>query len=198
MSNKAYFTFGRWQPPTVGHQKLFDNLYEAAMTDGADNYVFCSHSHDNKTNLIPPAKKILFMEALFPNLNIVSLDYGVISPYMAARIISDTGYKNVKMFVGGDRAKEFKEGISNYINHPNPEKSYNFESFDVVDVGSRIDEDNVSQASGTAARAAALEEDFDLFATFIPTENIDIIESIYYSIRAGSNLTEAEIAQSIY
>lgn len=194
----AYFTFGRFQPPTIGHKKLLDTLHEAAMADGADHYVFCSHSHDNKTNLISPSKKILYMEALFPNLNIVALDYGVISPYMAARIISDTGYKNVKMFVGGDRATHFKEGIGKYINHPDPEKSYNFESFDVVDVGSRIDEDSISQASGTAARAAALDEDLDLFATFIPTNNIDIIESIYYSIRAGSKLTESEISQAIY
>ncbi len=194
----AYFSFGRFQPPHIGHKKLLDSLYEAASNDGADHFVFCSHSHDNKTNLLTPSYKLLVMERLFPNLNIVSLDYGVINPYMAARILSDSGYKNVKMFAGGDRAKEFKEGISKYVKHSDPEKSYDFDHFDVVDVGSRIDEDSVSQASGTAARAAALDENMELFATFIPTDDIDIIESIYYAIREGSNLTESEIAQSIY
>jgi len=194
---RAYFTFGRFQPPTIGHKRVFDSLYESSLKDKADHFVFVSHTMDSLRNPISPGKKILFLENMFPHLNVVSLDYGIINPYQAARIISENGYKNVKMFVGGDRATEFQTGIRAYINHPDPTKSYAFENFSVVDAGSRLDEDDtISKASGTKARELALSGQLDLFAEMIPSDDDNIIESIYYAIREGSQLSEAEIIRN--
>jgi nicotinic acid mononucleotide adenylyltransferase len=45
--SKVYFTFGRFQPPTIGHKVLIDKLSELAKAEGADAYVFVSSKQNN-------------------------------------------------------------------------------------------------------------------------------------------------------
>ena len=46
----AIFTFGRFNPPTVGHQKLLDKVKSVAYKDGSDYWVFPSSMNDNQIN----------------------------------------------------------------------------------------------------------------------------------------------------
>ena len=185
MTNKAYYTFGRHQPPTIGHGEMITQMTEAANNDGADHFVFLSQSHDTRRNPIPLVQKAAFMEALFPDANIISENTNVITPFHAAMFLDEAGYTDVKMFAGGDRADVFRESISAYIGHPDPTKAYHFEHFDVVNVGSRLDEDSVSQASGTKAREAVINNDMETFAAMIPTNETLLIEAIFNAIRYG-------------
>ena len=45
MSDTAVFTFGRMNPPTVGHQKLVDKVTAVARQANADAYVYLSLIH---------------------------------------------------------------------------------------------------------------------------------------------------------
>ena len=58
-------TFGRFNPPTVGHQKLLDKA-KAAAGDGALK-VYPSRSQDAKKNPLDPEEKAELMRRMFPD-----------------------------------------------------------------------------------------------------------------------------------
>ena len=53
------FTFGRFNPPTIGHQKLLDRL---ARVPADDYKVFVSKSEDTNRNPLPYNVKIAYMK----------------------------------------------------------------------------------------------------------------------------------------
>ena len=54
----AVFTYGRNNPPTVGHEKLFDKTSEVAREHGVKPHIFTSHSTDNTRNPLTPEHKV--------------------------------------------------------------------------------------------------------------------------------------------
>ena len=61
----VYFTFGRMNPPTTGHEKLMNELAKKA---GKNSYrVYLSQSMDNKKNPLDYDTKISFMKRGFGN-----------------------------------------------------------------------------------------------------------------------------------
>ena len=62
----AVFTFGRFNPPTIGHEKLLKVVANAASKQRGDYYVFMSQSHDPKKNPLKHDQKQLFMKLIFP------------------------------------------------------------------------------------------------------------------------------------
>lgn len=185
--SSAYFTYGRFQPPHRGHQRVLDTIKEHAARDGADNFVFYSHTRDND-NPLSPQDKMRFLETMFPENYVVSVQEKIYNPYHAMRVL-DGGYQHVKMFVGEDRVDAF-EGIKRYMNHPT--KGYSFETFEIVNVGSRLNEDDdISLMSGTRARTLAHEGKLEEFAHMIPSSDLNLVEELYYSLRK-SNISESQ------
>ena len=62
---KVVFTFGRMNPPTVGHQKLVDKIISTAKKEKADAKVFLSHTQNNKKDPLNYAEKIRFARKSF-------------------------------------------------------------------------------------------------------------------------------------
>ena len=62
---KIVFTFGRMNPPTIGHQKLVDKIISTAKKEKADAKVFLSHSQNNKKDPLNYAEKIRFARKAF-------------------------------------------------------------------------------------------------------------------------------------
>ena len=60
------FTFGRFNPPTVGHEKLITAVQSVARTRGGDFFVYPSHSQDPKKNPLNQATKIKYMKKTKP------------------------------------------------------------------------------------------------------------------------------------
>ena len=46
----AVFAFGRFNPPTIGHQKLLDKVISMAKQVNGKGYVFLSQKQNNKTD----------------------------------------------------------------------------------------------------------------------------------------------------
>ena len=54
----SIFTFGRFNPPTTGHEKLIDALgKQQSKNAGSLMYVYPSHSQDAKKESTPSRKK---------------------------------------------------------------------------------------------------------------------------------------------
>ena len=49
-TESVVFTFGRFNPPTTGHEKLIEKVKKIA--GGDDYYIFPSHSQNNKNCLL--------------------------------------------------------------------------------------------------------------------------------------------------
>ena len=59
-NNSAAFVFGRFNPPTLGHKKLFDQL----KTVSDVRFVFVSHTQDKKKNPLYHDEKIKYMKQM--------------------------------------------------------------------------------------------------------------------------------------
>ncbi len=175
---KVVFTFGRLNPPTVGHQKLVDKITSTAKREKADAKVFLSHSQNNKKDPLTYAEKIRFARKAFGKVIEQSNSKTIIQ---ILKELETAGYTDIILIVGSDRVSEFG-GLLNKYNG----KDYNFDSIDVVSAGAR-DPDAVGVAGMSASklRALAVEGKFDTFKTGLPKKLSDSdAKDLYDTIRS--------------
>jgi len=187
----VFFSFGRMNPPTIGHEKLLDKM---AATAGKNPYrMYLSHSSEPKKNPLDYKTKVLFARKMFPRhaRNILSTPKTkLIMDVMVS--IYDEGFRKVVMVVGSDRVNEFNALLNLYNGEKRSHGFYNFMSIKVVSAGDR-DPDAVD-ASGMSAskmRSAASENDFTSFAQGLPRKlsNADS-KALFNAVRKGMGLKE--------
>ena len=160
--------FGRFNPPTIGHQQLMDVAAQAASQDKDGQYlIFPSRSQDKKKNPLDPDTKIAYMQKFYPNHagNIVN-DANTKTIFDVLKMAHNNGYAGVRIIGGADRVKEF-ENLSNQYNG----QLYNFDNIEVVSAGDRDpDAQGVEGMSASRMRLAAAEGDFKTFRSGLPPE----------------------------
>ena len=128
-SRICYFTFGRFQPPTVGHQENFMAVKKAAK--GNDYRIYISQSVDKKgTNPLDPDTKLKYMIKMFPEHK-GRIFSGPRDPVGVFQDIMKDGYHEAYLLVGSDRVKAM-QWVKNY-NH----KDYSFRKMDIISSGER-------------------------------------------------------------
>ena len=156
-------TFGRFNPPTVGHQKLLDAAKKAAGKGSLR--IYPSRSHDPKKNPYDPDEKIDVMKQMYPDHagNIVN-DPNSKTIFDVLKQAYEDGFSSVKIVVGGDRVKEFTKLSGDYNG-----KLYDFSDVETVSAGDRDpDAEGVEGMSASKMRKAAMEDDFETYRTGIP------------------------------
>ena len=110
----AIFTFGRFNPPTVGHEKLVVAVANVARREGGDYFVCPSHTQDSKKNPLDQTTKIRYMKKMFSKhkKNIISSTGN--NALEIASELQSKGYTNLVMVVGSDRVKEFQSLLDIY------------------------------------------------------------------------------------
>lgn len=189
----AVFAFGRMNPPTVGHEKLIDKLLSVAKAKNATPFLFVSHTQDAKKNPLNSKQKIKYIKLGVPRVSkYVVYDTSIRTPFEALRHIEKLGYTDAVMIAGADRVPEFKKNIGAYINHPDPEKSFNFDSFDVVSAGERDpDSEGVTGISASKMREFAVKNDFESFSKGAPSGlSPQFAKDMFNDIRKGMKLVE--------
>ena len=154
---RIVFTFGRFNPPTIGHQKLIEAVAKEA---GKDDYVIVpTRSFDKKKNPLDIDTKIEWMKKMFPKhakYIISSKDLNVIIKVMQSfqGLVKDGKYTDVCMVAGSDRVPGFTTLLNKYnfdINDPDKTPiEYSFKSIEVKSAGER-DPDNDDDVSGMSA-----------------------------------------------
>ena len=159
-SRICYFTFGRFQPPTVGHQENFMAVKKAAK--GNDYRIYISQSVDKKgTNPLDPDTKLKYMIKMFPEHK-GRIFSGPRDPVGVFQDIMKDGYHEAYLLVGSDRVKAM-QWVKNY-NH----KDYSFRKMDIISSGERDADGDTFAISGTKMRRAAVAENFEEFRKGIP------------------------------
>lgn len=183
------FSYGRFNPPTKGHEKLINAGLRLAQSKNADYLVFPSKSYDKRRNPLPLDLKLKYLRAFFPKVKFVT-DQATNTPYVVLRWLEEHGYKNVYMVAGDDRVDQFKKGMSEYVKSLNPtvdpNKAYDFDEFDVISAGHRDpDAGGAGGASGTKAREFAINGQESDFVNMIApnTGTLQLKLSLYKDLR---------------
>ena len=166
---EVYFTFGRFNPPTTGHQKLLDKI--AAAAKGKDYKIYASSSNDRKKNPLEYKEKVRFMRKIFPkHARNIMLNQRVNNVLAIASDLYDAGYNKITMVVGADRVKDFEKLLKQYDNVKSKHGYYNFvHGINVISAGDRDpDAEDVTGMSASKMRAAAIDGNFKLFQTGLP------------------------------
>lgn len=178
----AVLTFGRFQPPTIGHKKLVDKVLSVSKKLGADAFVFPSRSQDKKKNPLKPKDKIRWMKKFFPGAKIVN-DSSAKTIFDAIKSLTSKGYTNITVVVGSDRVPEFKKTITPYLQHDDPNKSLNVDKFNIVSAGERDpDAGGVEGMSASKMRDAASRNSFNDFLNGIPSNVSDRFASELFDL----------------
>jgi len=185
------FTFGRFQPPTSGHQLLIDKVASVASRVRGTAMVFPSAKEGDAKNPIKHKDKVKFMKKAFRNVEIVD-NSSIHNPFAALKWMSDRGVAKVIMVVGSDRVKEFENMVKPYINGKDPKTALNFE-FEVVSAGNRDpDATDVSGVSGSKVRQFAADGDWDSFSESMPSSASNAEKKkIYNALRKSAGVREA-------
>ena len=164
----AVFTFGRFNPPTIGHQKLLQRVLRVAKQKGGDAHIFGSFSQDKKKNPLSHADKMKYLKEMFPT------EMRGYRPTSGLRTAIDVAvhlnnYDHLVMVVGSDRVNEFDRLLSTYNGVDARHGKYEFKSIEVVSAGDRDpDAEGVTGMSASKMRAAAGSGDYDSFKLGLP------------------------------
>ncbi len=159
----AAFTFGRFNPPTTGHELLINKVKEFAA--GNDYFVFPSHTTDKKgKNPLTAEQKVTLMKMMFPShKDSIVFDAGVRDAIKALKWLEDKGYTDAIFVVGSDRVPAFQ-----FIKQYNG-KDYNMNTVEIRSAGERDpDADDVSGMSASKVRKAIVDGDFDTVSDALP------------------------------
>ena len=187
----VFFTFGRMNPPTTGHEKLMNEL---AKKSGKNSYkVFLSQTQDKKKNPLPYQEKVKMVRKFFPkHARQVMLDKKIKNVFDVATRLFNEGYKNLTMVVGSDRVTEFNTLLNKYNGVKGRHGLYNFNRINTISAGDRDpDADDVTGMSASKMRKVAAEGNFSQFTQGLP-RNVSNAEAkrVYNQVRKGMGLKE--------
>jgi len=174
-------TFGRFNPPTVGHEKLMSAAKKASA--GGPLKVYPSRTQDPKKNPLDPDMKISFMKKMFPDYeeNIIN-DSEMKSIFNVLQAADQEGYSSVNIVVGSDRQAEFENLATKYNG-----ELYNFDQIRVISAGVRdADAEGVEGMSASKMRKAVMDDDFESFRKGTP-KNLDDgdTQALFDAVRTG-------------
>ena len=192
-------TFGRFNPPTIGHEKLCDAVRKA---NPSDYKIYASQSQNPKKDPLQYAKKIAYMKKSFPKhkRNIVVSK----SRNIFEILVELNSYENLIMVVGSDRVEEFKKIINTYNGVKARHGFYEYKTVQVLSAGERDpDAEGVEGMSASKMRAAAVNSDFDSFKLGTPLKDADA-KKLYFDVRKSMgireelNLSDLETLRELY
>ena len=167
MAKSISFSFGRFNPPTIGHEKLMDNTRKANR-----NYrIYASQTQDAKKNPLNFRSKVSIMKAMFPvHARSISTDKVTTAIDVMVNLYKEK-YTDVVMVVGSDRVDEFDKLLKAYNGKKARHGYYKFKSIRVISAGERDpDAEGVSGMSASKMRKAAQDNDYKSFQKGLPSK----------------------------
>ena len=164
-SESVVIVFGRFNPPTTGHEKLLTAASDEASRQKADLRIYPSRSVDPKKNPLQPGAKIDYMKKMFPDYEEdIRDDANSKTIFDVLVACQNVGYRGVTIVVGQDRLNEF-QGLSQKYNGD----LYEFEEINVVSAGERdADAEGLEGMSASKLRKAAMDGNFKEFVKGVP------------------------------
>src|SRR5210317_293690 len=188
-SKEVSFVFGRFNPPTIGHEKLFEHVKNQSR--GGSYRIYASRSVDPKQNPLGFTEKVKFLRKMFPkHARSIMSDKDVRNVLDVVVKLYDQGFTKVTMVAGSDRVKEFDILLNKYNGIKARHGFYNFEgAINVVSAGERDpDAEGATGMSASKMRMTAQQNDLAGFAKGLPA-NVNP-NDLFNAVRAGMGLKQ--------
>ena len=185
------FTFGRLNPPTVGHGKLLDSV--ARVASGGIYRIYVSQSQDSKKNPLDYRTKVKYIRKMFPkHARSVIMDRDIKNIFDILVKLYEEGYTQVNLVVGSDRVSQFEKLTDMYNGKKARHGFYNFQGgVNVISAGERDpDAEGVSGMSASKLRQAATANDLQSFMKGMPSGFNDA-KDLFNDVRKGMGLNES-------
>ena len=192
-------TFGRFNPPTTGHEALIKKVASEAKNE--EYRIYPSRTQDDKKNPLDPATKVKFMHKAYPdhqNAIVANDDMKTIFDVLTS--LDDEGYSAVNLVVGGDRVSEFNSLAQKYNG-----QAYTFDEIKVTSAGDRDpDGEGVEGMSASKQRKSAMEGNYDEFKKGCPKAmSRKDCEELFNTLRGAMNVEEcvddfSEVSYQLY
>lgn len=176
MKDTCIFTFGRMNPPHIGHGEVFNKALELhKSTKNSSLKVYISKSSYSNKNPLPYDLKVKYIKELFPDVSTkIQKVYSNIDLFGIMEILNGS-YRNI-IFVGGsDRIDDFQKKLDTYNG-----VLYNFDSISTVQAGIERSDFNYSSS---LMRQAVEEDDFKTFCDSIPGNDLELKERLYKDVQ---------------
>ena len=186
--------FGRFNPPTVGHEKLLKSAKR--ISAGGDIKIYPSRSQDPKKNPLDADSKVSYMKKMFPEFeeNIIN-DDEMKTIFNVLITANEDGYTNVNIVVGSDRQAEFENLAQKYNG-----ELYNFDQIRVISAGVRdADAEGVEGMSASKMRKAVMDDDFKSFRRGTPkTLDDGEAQALFTAVRQGMGVKKVKVKTESY
>ena len=186
-SDTITLAFGRFNPPTVGHEKLLQMAKKVAGNGSLR--IFPSRTQDKKKNPLDPDLKVSYMRKMFPDFEENIINDSEMRSIFNVLQSADRDFKNINIIVGSDRQSEF-ENLANKYNG----ELYNFDEIKVVSAGARdADAEGVEGMSASKMRKAVVDGDMESFKKGLPQTLKDTeVQSLFDAVADGMNIKKKQ------
>jgi hypothetical protein len=186
--------FGRFNPPTIGHEKLLKATKKAAT--GGTLKIYPSRTQDPKKNPLDPSTKISFMRKMFPDYAEQIINDPDMKSIFDVLVNADKdGYSNVNIVVGSDRQSEFENLAQKYNGD-----LYQFDLIRVISAGMRdADAEGAEGMSASKMRKAVMDDDFDSFRKGTPKQLDDgDAQTLFNAVRQAMGAKKSKVKKESY
>ena len=160
----AVFVFVRFNPPTIGHEKLINAVIATNQREGGTVLIYGSHTEDNRKNPLSHKQKFNYLRKMFPTLRKSLQSRSKAKTALEVAVDLSGKYNKLIMIAGSDRVLEFKSLLNSYNGIKSKHGFYKYEEIEVISAGERDpDADGASGMSASKMRKAATQGDFDAF-----------------------------------
>jgi hypothetical protein len=188
-NDSVVFAFGRYNPPTLGHEAVFQTVINNAKSKSTDHTIFISPTQKPKTDPLSFQYKLSYLQKTYTGVNFNS-DDTVKTIVQLLQELMNRGYRNITMVAGSDRVNEFRTFLNQYNRKPDKKGNipFEFDSIDVISSGERDpDVEGISGISASGARAAAAAGDQK---SFIGMVNPKFGAELYTELRKSMGIKE--------
>lgn len=183
-SKTVVFAFGRFNPPTTGHQLLIQFVKKLALQNRADHVIYASRTQDAKKNPLNVERKLHYLNLMFPRTNFKGATDQERTFVEAVKALN-VRYKSLIMVAGSDRVALYEQILNKYNG-----TEFHYDSIKVVSAGERDpDADDASGMSASKMRAMAAKGDLVQFKRGLPANVREIdAKRLMNDVRKGMNL----------
>ena len=187
----AVLAFGRFQPPTTGHEAVVNKVKSVAKQHNASHHVVLSHSNDPKQNPLSASQKVKHAKRFFPGTNISHSTKDHPNFLKQAEKLHKSGVTHLHMVAGSDRTGEYHKILHKY-NGTHKGALFNFKHIKVHSAGQRDpDAPGTAGMSGSKLRSHAASGNYNEFKKGVPRHVPEHhAKELYHDLRKGMNIKE--------
>ena len=108
-SRKVVLAFGRFQPPSVGHELMVNAVKKIASTQQADHIIFASTNQDKKNNPLSAERKLYYLNRMFPKTTFASGDESSLADVLGKL---NKKYKTIVLLAPDDKLAQYQKIVN--------------------------------------------------------------------------------------